>query len=322
MRKIDWRTASFAQRLEHARVKVAGINSWKELQRRLCEENVFEVHYNTIINYHTHTVRADKRREPSIDYMMRVCDVLAVRPEWLLLGKGKPTAAEMATDAAEEVARGRGGSADAGHGGAAWAAEVDRRFDEAFPGTGRHEQGAGEPRRIQGPGTAAHAQLWRVWAAVRGVSSRIAQSRGELERMDDPAVDAADAIECAEQVVRAVLAPLKEIDALPPRSMDYSSLGAQPDRDMVHLHSRAASSAEQTVSTWTGDVADLPYYLPFRAADSKRQFFSGMHGDQLDSFIISTCENLLSVLRRQEAGLADAFYRQEQPRETDEEPAD
>jgi hypothetical protein len=102
MSETDWRTTSFAQRLEHVRVNLLN-ESYAGFRRRLIgdedEKDGFDVHYNSVINYHTHTERADKRREPSLEYVMRVCQVLDIRPAWLLFGEGKPTAAEMATDA-------------------------------------------------------------------------------------------------------------------------------------------------------------------------------------------------------------------------------
>jgi hypothetical protein len=101
MPETDWRTSSFAQRLEHVRVNLLD-ESYAGFRRRLIGDGKdgFDVHYNSVINYHTHTERADKRRDPSLDYVMRVCQVLDIRPAWLLFGEGKPTAAEMATDPA------------------------------------------------------------------------------------------------------------------------------------------------------------------------------------------------------------------------------
>lgn len=106
MAETDWSTTSFAQRLEHVRVNLAR-ESYAGFRRRLIGDerdgrDGFDVHYNTVINYHTVTEVAEERREPSLEYVMRVCKVLSIRPAWLLFGEGEPTAADMATDPATD----------------------------------------------------------------------------------------------------------------------------------------------------------------------------------------------------------------------------
>lgn len=113
----DWRNSSFAQRLEHVRVDVAGVDSYAEFRRRLREINEkgevvgFDVHYNSVINYHTHTEREDRRRDPSLDYLRRVSQVFGIRMEWLMNGAlpvtyNEELVARAAAQAAPDVAEG------------------------------------------------------------------------------------------------------------------------------------------------------------------------------------------------------------------------
>lgn len=241
----------------------AGIEDIRTLQQKVHRAAKGErgTSYSAVFQYTKGTWPTEPRRGV-VEALARVLN--GVRPEYLLFnGERTP---------ADQLARERGEAADAGHSREAWAADIDRLFDEAFPGAGRYEERDGVTWRLRGPGAAAHAQLWRLWAAVRGVRARVAQAAGELDSFDE----AAESVAAAEQVVSAVLAPLHAMNALPP----------QPSG------------------------GDMPGVMG--TVGSPLALHAHMWGDRLDSFIVSTCETLLSIARRQDNRIADGIYRVEE----------
>jgi hypothetical protein len=230
---------AFGARLNRE-IERAGITDVKALQRELQKRTSQRgTSYASVWSYVNGQAPSSGPRQAVVEALASIFGVL---PTYLLHG-GHRTPTDATADEKGAVALNQEKPT--------WP-EVDQLFTESFPG--------GEVMR--GPGAAARAQLWRLWAASRWLRSIVAHVDGQEEDGHR-----ALAMDSAQQVVRAVLAPLKEIDALPPRPIESGSM----------------------------------------AADTRLAHAAGMWGDRLDSYIITTCETLLFVIKRQQEGLARSF---------------
>jgi hypothetical protein len=141
--------------------------------------------------------------EPRPAIIEAMAKVLGVLPEYLV-SDGPRTAAEQ--EARERIPSPRERK------DVRWADEIDRIFLGAFPGMGPLI------RKRRGPGAAAHAQLWRLWHQVHS-TNLIYDSLDP----DGPGTDEAVkperwremALASAHQVIRAVRAPLRELEIIP-----------------------------------------------------------------------------------------------------------
>lgn len=189
------------------------------------------------------TYHAKPWRDPPTVYLARIVERHPdINPVWLLTGTGNPS---LSAERAEAALAKQPGQSD----------DVNALFDAAFPGAGAF---VGGQFRYNVPGPAARAMLWRLWSAmldVRYQDAQLARSRG-----GDDSDDKTLQIEAAQLVVRAVLAPLEAMDAMPPTRQE---------------------SDRFTSASW-------------------KAFDAAMHGDRLDSYIIRTCDTLVAVVRRQD----------------------
>jgi hypothetical protein len=200
----------YARRLEHIRLEVAGGISLKDFHQRLTSEpteegDPYEVSYSAVRNYHYDS------REPPVSYLTQVAHVYGVRVAYLWRGEEPVTAVEERVSRLVESRTLADASATAEEGEYAhWADEIDRRFGMAFPGAGRGMWGNAVLSRgeyVYGPGHAAHALLWRLWKKIVWIREVAAFGISATEYSTDSALEAADI------VIRAVLAPLRELDA-------------------------------------------------------------------------------------------------------------
>jgi hypothetical protein len=246
----------FGERLSLAMEK-AGIPDVRALQKRLAKKTTERgTSYPQVWSYVNGRAPDSGPRRAIVEAL---ADILRVRPEYLLHDgprtETERQAGERATAALHPPV-------------AAWANDIEALFNENFPGL---------DRPTLGPGPAARAQLWRLWTAVQYVRAMVAMLSGvSAEELDQH--EAEYAIAAAQQVIQAVLAPLHELDALPPA---YAAPGHLQGRDSVN-------------------------------------FAAAMFGDRLDSYVITTCETLLAVSRRQESMLSDRLYREQEEAADDE----
>lgn len=105
--ETDWRDTTFADRLEHVRREIVGVETYADFRRHLVNDG-FDVHYNSVVNYHSKAYE----RDPSLDYLRRVSEVFGIRMEWLVNGTLPVTYDQelaergAASDAAPDVAKG------------------------------------------------------------------------------------------------------------------------------------------------------------------------------------------------------------------------
>jgi hypothetical protein len=155
--------------------------------------------YTAVFQYAKGTWPTEPRR-PVVEALARVLN--GVRPEYLLFDGEPRTEADM-----EAVRRGDA-RVSTERKGRDPEAEV---FHEAF-----------------NPGPAAEAMLWRLWAPLFWKSS--------VEEPD--AEQEAISVECARRIVRALLAPLEVLDAMPPRMEEPGRLVADsPDARRARMYS-------------------------------------------------------------------------------------
>jgi transcriptional regulator with XRE-family HTH domain len=185
--------------------------------------------YGSIWSY----VNDQAPQEPRRETVEAMAALLGVRPDYLLFGDHRTEAdvrAAQHSDAAVEEERND---------------PVLEIFRECFPGIGG--------RTHKGPGAAAEAMLWRLFSAMTLMRWDLAQIEGE--EIDHGELD----VEVAHQMVKALLAPLEAMDALPPPLV-------RPG------HRQAASAA---------------------------QWHAGMTGSSLDDYLIGACEVLRGVVEKQ-----------------------
>jgi hypothetical protein len=154
--------------------------------------------YTAVFQYAKGTWPTEPRR-PVVEALARVLN--GVRPEYLLFEGELRTEADV---------------------------QANRRGDSAVQGE-RRDPAAAVFREAFNPGPAAEAVLWRLWAPLHWKSVGFDATPEEEEAIS---------VECAERIVRAILAPLKELDAMPPRSgADGRMVSDTPDA----LHARMYS---------------------------------------------------------------------------------
>jgi transcriptional regulator with XRE-family HTH domain len=187
--------------------------------------------YGSIWSY----VNDQAPQEPRRETVEAMASLLGVRPDYLLFGGPRTETDVRAAQHSE-------------------AAIAEERIDPVLEIFIEHFPGSGRQRPHHGPGPAAEAMLWRLHSSVEMAGSDLAHLEGREWRLDED-----KEIEIAHQMVRALLAPLKELDALPPRLVE-------PGR---------------------------------RVAESGGQFHAGMVGPPLDDYLIGACEVLRGVIERQ-----------------------
>lgn len=257
-RKCDMREydpEGFGKRLSDEMGR-AGIKDAQALQKRLDREappNTRGTSYTAVLQYVKGLWPSEPRREV-VETLARMFDP-RMRPEYLLY-EGEPR-----TETDMEAGR-RGESA-----------VRPERHEPAATVFRSNLPGSGTRTHWPGPGPAAEAVLWRLWAPLMGAT---------VEARPDgagPIDEEAIGVACAEQIVRALLAPLKEMDALPPRMLEPGRL----------------------------------------QADSQMSFRARMSGPYLDDYIIAACEALRPVVQRQANAISEERWRRDVENETPKE---
>jgi len=221
----------------------AGIKDIRTLHRKVeARTSARGTSYTAVFQY----VKGQWPTEPSRPVVEALARVLNdVRPEYLLFGGFRKETDRLAAEQSDAVVAGERVS------------PITEVFRDAFPGAGTYTH---DLRRAHGPGAAAEAMLWRLWTPLRTARFMLARLDGASE-IDEEALG----IECAHQMVRALLAPLKELDALPARRVEEGRL--------------------QT--------------------SSHGAYHARMWGAYLDDYIIAVCEALRPIVERQDNSLMD-----------------